>query len=169
MDKKYLISQAFAFLSFCFAIIAYQRKTKKKILKTMIVSNTFNLIHYTFLGAYSGCLTKILGFLRDYIIISKGKKKSTLMLWILVALYIIATIMTYKSIYSILPLIAAIVYLFGIYNGDELKIKKTAFVCYFFWLAYNICVFSVVAIISNIISIVAAFIAIKRYKKGRLS
>ena len=164
-NSRYLISQLFAFLAFVVSLYAYQRGSKKKILLTMIVSNSLNLIHYAFLNAYSGCITKVVGFFRDFAIVKKGKKKANWLLVIFILIYLLVTIITYKGLYSVLPLLAASIYICGIWNGNELTIKKTAVLCYFFWLAYNICIFSIVAIIANIISIVSAFIAVKRYKK----
>ncbi len=163
-NSRYLWSQIFAFLAFVVSIYAYQRNTKKKILSTMIIANTLNLVHYAILNAYSGCITKVVGFFRDLAIVKKGKRKANWLLIVFIVIYLIVTVLTYKGLYSLLPLLAASIYICGIWNGKELTIKKTAFVCYFFWLAYNICIFSIVAIISNIVSIISAFVAVKRYK-----
>jgi len=43
----------------------------------------------------------------------------------------------------------------GVWNGNELQVKKIAFLCYFFWLAYNISVLSIVGIASNIIALIS--------------
>ena len=70
-----------------------------------------------------------------------------------------------KNIYSILPIIAAMIYLYFVWNGNELKVKKCAFYCYFLWLVYNICVFSIAGITSNIVSIISTFIAVYNEKR----
>ena len=71
-----------------------------------------------------------------------------------------------KSICKVLmPLLAATIYIISIWNWDELLVKKSAFFCYFFWLIYNICIWSVVAVISTVISIISSYYAIKRYYK----
>lgn len=63
------------------------------------------------------------------------------------------------------------IYIVPVWNGDEVTIRKTAFGCYFLWLIYNIFVFSIAGIISNVISIISTFIAIKnnniKYKEWR--
>lgn len=162
----YITSQIFAFLAFIISLLAFHKKTKKKILLYMILSSIFNFFHYLFLLEYSACITKILAIIRDTYIVKKDKQnqKSNIFLYIFIILYIVSAIITFKGIYSILPLLAALIYLIVIYNGDELQIKRISYITYFIWLSYNICVFSVVGIISNIVSIISSYIAYYNYK-----
>ena len=83
-----------------------------------------------------------------------------------IIVYVIATIFAYNNILSILPLLAAMIYIICIWNGNEIKIKKAAFFCYFLWLVYNIFVLSISGIVSNVISILSTFIAVLNVKKG---
>ena len=69
----YVIAQIIGFVAFVVSLIAYHRKDKKTILGNMIISNILNLIHYLLLGAFSGCVTKLLAIFRDYFIIFKEK------------------------------------------------------------------------------------------------
>ena len=165
----YIVAQIIGFIAFFFLLIAYHRKDKKTILGNMIISNILNLIHYLLLNAFSGCVTKLLAIFRDYFIILKEKhpKLSNIIYLILfIIVYVIATIFAYNNILSILPLLAAMIYIICIWNGNEIKIKKAAFFCYFLWLVYNIFVLSISGIVSNIISILSTFIAILNVKKG---
>ena len=164
----YIVSQGFGICAFIISLIAYHRKEKKKILSNMVLSNILNLIHYFLLGAYSGCITKLLAIFRDYFIILKekhSKLSNILYLFIFIMLYVVASIFTYNGILSILPLLAALIYIIFIWNGNETIIKKVAFFCYFLWLVYNIFVFSIAGIVSNIIAIISTFVAIISIKK----
>ena len=165
MSKNlFIIAQIIGGIAFLLSLIAYHRKKKEKILENMIISNILNFIHYLLLGAYSGCITKIIAICRDYFIILKSKKhflSSNIFLSIFILVYIVTGILTYNNIWSVLPLLAAIIYIVPVWNGDEATIRKTAFGCYFLWLIYNIFVFSIAGIISNVISIISTFIAIK--------
>lgn len=161
----YIISQMIGLTAFILSLIAYHQKNKKSILGNMIVSNVLNLIHYILLGAFSGCITKLIAIGRDYFIILKEKHSrlsSKLYLVIFMLIYILACIYTYDGILSLPPLIAAMIYLYFIWNGDSSRIRKTALFCYFLWLIYNIFVLSIVGIISNIISIISTLVAIKK-------
>lgn len=168
IDLIYVIAQIIGFFAFAISLFAYHRKDKKTILGNMIISNILNLIHYLLLGAFSGCVTKLLAIFRNYFIILKEKYpklSNVIYLMVFIIVYVIATIFTYNSILSILPLLAAMIYIIFIWNGNEIKIKKTAFFCYFLWLVYNIFVLSIAGILSNIIAIISTFIAIINYKK----
>lgn len=169
MSIIYIISQIVGFISFVISLVAYHRKEKKKIFQTMMVANILDIIHYFLLGAYSGCVTKVMALGRNEIIILKEKNKKlnkTIIFIIILIVYIISGIVTYKNIYSILPILAAIIYLFFVWNGNELKVKRVAFYCYFLWLTYNICVFSIAGIVSNCVAIISTFIAIYNERKA---
>ena len=166
----FIISQIVGSVAFIVSLVAYHKDKKEKILSNMIISYAFNLVHYFLLGAYSGCITKIIAICREWFIITKDKKKilsSNIFLYVFVLIYILVGIITYTNIWSIFPIIAAIIYIIPIWNGTEKTVKKVAFICYFLWLIYNIFVLSISGIISNIISIISLCIAIKRgYKKS---
>lgn len=167
MNVVYIISQIFGFLAFIISLIAYHRKKKQKIFRTMMIANILDIMHYLLLGAYSGSVTKIIALVRNELIIVKEKYKKLnnyIILIILFIIYIIAGIITFKNIFSILPILAAIIYLYFVWNGDELKVKRVAFYCYFLWLTYNIFVFSIAGITSNIISIISTLIAVYNEK-----
>lgn len=164
----YILAQIIGFIAFFVSLIAYHRKDKKNILINMIIANIINLVHYLLLGAYSGCITKLLAIFRDCFIIFKKNYNNFLNYFYLIffiILYIIASIFTFNGILSILPLLAALIYTIFIWNGNELRLKKIAFICYFIWLIYNIFVMSISGIVSNVISIVSTLIAIKNEKR----
>ena len=168
MNIIYVASQIAGFIAFVLSLIAYHRKEKKQIFQTMMIANIMDIIHYILLGAYSGMVTKIIALIRNKIIIVKEKNKkinNKIVLFILLAIYVVSGVLTYKNIYSILPIIAAMIYLHFVWNGNELKVKKVAFYCYFLWLIYNICVFSIAGVTSNIVSIISTFIAVYRERK----
>lgn len=168
MNIIYIISQIAGFIAFMLSLIAYHLKKKTKIFETMMVANVLDIIQYILLNAYSGCITKVIALVRNIIIIAKEKNKkfdNKILLMVLFVVYFIAGILTFKNIYSVLPILAAMIYLNFVWNGDELKVKKIAFYCYFLWLIYNICVFSIAGITSNIVSIISTYIAVCNGKK----
>ncbi len=166
MNYIYIVSQLFALGAFIISLISFHRKKKEKIIKTALIANIFDMFHYILLGAYNGFLTILLSFFRNSFVIYKDKRKikSNIYLVIFIILYLIISIITYKNIYSILPSIAAIIYLIAIWNGNELTIKKVGCGCFFLWLTYDIFVFSIMGIISNIVAIISTFIAVLNAK-----
>jgi len=75
MNKFYIISQIAGFIAFILSLIAYHKKKKSKIFQTMMVANVLDIIHYILLGAYGGCITKVIALVRNQIIIVKEKNK----------------------------------------------------------------------------------------------
>ena len=169
MTTSYIISQILAFLSFWLWLFAYYRNKKEKIMYTVITANFLNLLHYLVLWALSWSITKVLAVLRDSLIVYKEKKHFNLniVLGAFVILYISFAIYTYQWFISIFPLLAALIYTISIWNWNAWVVKKAAFSCYFFRLIYDIYVWSIVAVWSDIISIISSFIAVVlHYKNG---
>ena len=163
-----IIAQTLGFIGFIISLLAFHKKKKEKILGNMILSNIFDLIHYLLLGAYSGCVTKLLAIFRNSFVIFKDRYEalsSNIFLYIFILLYVISGIWTFENLWSIFPIISAIIYAVAIWRGNELTLKKAACAGYFLWLIYNILVLSISGIVSNIVSICSLFIAIKNTSK----
>ena len=159
-----IIAQVLGFIAFVISLLAFHKNKKEKILGSMILSNIFDLIHYLLLGAYSGCITKLIAICRNIFVIFKDKNKvlsSNIFLYVFILVYIMSGILTFENIWSIFPIVSALIYVVAIWKGNELTLKKAACFGYFLWLIYNILVLSISGIISNIVSICSLFIAIK--------
>lgn len=161
----YVAAQILGFIAFLISLYAYQKVNKKDILLCMVISNIINLVHYLMLGAYSGCITKVIAIFRDIFIVLKEKNKrlsSVLFLIIFILIYTLVSIYTFTNILSLFPLVAAIIYIIPTWLGDSKTVKKTALFCYVLWLIYNIYVLSIAGVIANIISIVSIIIGLKK-------
>ena len=164
----YILSQIAGLIALVITLISYHLDTKNKIFKTMCFANAFDIIHYLLLGAYSGCLTKAVTFTRNIFIIKKEKYdrlNNNYFLFFFIFLYFILSILSFDGIVSLFPFIAATIYMIVVWNGDEKKVKLIGFLCYIFWLTYNVFVFSVAGIISNIISLISTYIAYYNFKQ----
>ncbi len=165
----YIISQIIETIALIITLYSYHLGTKEKIFKGMCIANIFDISHYFFLNAYSGLATKVMALVRNIFILKKEHNKklsSNLFLILFVIAYLLLAFITYKNVYTLLPFVAAIIYMLVVWNGNELQIKKIALFCYFFWLAYNISVFSIIGIISNIVSLMSTYIAYINYRKN---
>lgn len=164
----YIFAQILGFIAFLVSLYAYQRIKKKDILLCMVISNIIKLFHYLMLGAYSGCITKVIAIFRDIFIVLKEKNKrlsSVLFLIIFILIYTLVSIYTFTNILSLFPLVAAIIYIIPTWLGNSKTVKKTALFCYILWLIYNIYVLSIAGVIANIVSIISIIIGLKKKKK----
>lgn len=166
----YLISQIFALICFVFDLLAVQQKRKTDLLKMDVIAASCSFLHYAFLGAWPGMTNRCVTTVRNAIAFygAKHKRKSYRFLPIIfVIIYIILGIITYNSVFSLLPMAGAVVYTVAIYIGDVTKIRYAYVVANIFWLVYNIFVFSIVGIITQIAIVTIGLIAIFRYRKSK--
>lgn len=160
-----IIGNIFGIIGLIYSAVAYHKKEKKDILKLLIISNSLSLIQYMFLQAYTGCITIIISIIRNIIALKKKNKNENIILAIFIILYIVMGIITYNSIFSILPIIASIIYVIGIWNGNENIIRKTGLINMYLWLIYSISTFAVAGAIQNIILIISTHIAIRNNRE----
>ena len=164
----YIIAQIIGFVAFLVSLSTYHKKSKTGILNNALISNSLKLIHYLLLGAYSGCVTKVIAIVRDVFIIMKVKYSylnSKVFLYLFVLLYIIVSVITFDVIISLLPILAALSYIVVIWDGDVDKIRKVALIGYLLWLGYDFFVFSIGGILSNVVSILSVGVAIYNDKR----
>ena len=103
MDRVYIISQIIGLVAFIITLVAYHQKHKKNIFQTMMAANILDIIHSFLLGAYSGCITKILALIRNEIIIIKEKHKklnNSFVLIVILSIYLVSGIITYENLKS---------------------------------------------------------------------
>lgn len=162
-----IIGNIFGIIGLIFSAVAYHKRQKEKILLDLIISNCFSLLQYLFLQAYTGCITIIISILRNIIAIKKGKQNRNIILVVFIILYIVMGIVTYNSIFSILLIIASIIYLLGIWDGRENVIRKTGLINMYLWLIYSISTGAIAGVIQNIILIVSTHIAIRNNREEK--
>ena len=165
-----IVAQIIGFIAFGFSLFTYHQKGKVNILNNALVVNFLKLVHYLLLGAYSGFATKVVAIFRDLFVIVKERNSffgSKLYFYIFIFLYLVISVITYDGFLSLLPIIAALTYMLVIWDGNDVKIRRIALLGYFLWLGYNIFVFSLSGIFSNVVSIMSVSFAI--YKDNRQS
>ena len=165
----YVLSQIFALTATILNLYAIQRKKKEQLLKYNAVAAFCGVFHYLFLGAWSGVATKIVGTTRNSVAAYEAYKHKISKVWpiIFITFYIVGGIITYSSPLSILPIIAAVTYTMAIYLGDASTIRRVAVFTSTLWLIYDICVFSIVGTLAEIVFIIDALVAIWRYRKHK--
>ena len=104
---------------------------------------------------------------KEYNCNKKGEKNKNFVLIIFIILYIVMEILTYNSIFSILLIIASIIYLLGIWDGREDVIRKTGLINMYLWLIYSISTWAIAGVIQNIILIVSTHIAIRNNREEK--
>ena len=164
----YIISQIFAVLSIIFDLVAAQRRKKVDLLNMDTMAALCSSLHYAFLGAWSGLASKIITTIRNGLAAYQAKKKrktSILLPIFFVLLYIIMGIISFSSVFSILPILAPSIYTIVIYTSDVKKIRYAVVLSNLLWLIYDIHLLSIAGIVAETIIIINGLIAIYRFRK----
>ncbi len=165
----YIISQLFALGALILNLTAIQKSKKPRLLKYTVAASTCAFFHFLFLGAWPGVANKAVTTVRNTIAFYEAKKKKTskIIPIIFVAFYIICGIISFRSIFSLFPILASSIYTIAIYTVNISKIRKYALLSSSLWLVYNISILSAVGMLSEVIFISNDLIAIYRYKKTK--
>lgn len=167
----FILAQISSFISMVVNIVAVQLKTKKQMLLTIIVANLFFVINYLLLNAYAGAL--IYGILNIEIIINmlfenKGKLTPKWLISIYFFISIIIGFFTFNNIIDILPIIAAIFFIFTFRRTKEKYVRFLILENLISWIVYDFFVSAYLAVVSDLFIAFSTIIAIIRYdiRKG---
>ena len=124
-----------------FYILGYLQKKRIAIIVMNIISRLLGITQYIMLGAFEGAILDIAAIISSYL---AEKKKIPFVRkhpkWFVlgVSLMIVgAGAVTYKNIYSLLPVIGVLIQTGAFWHDDEKKIRIMSFFGAPFWLAYN--------------------------------
>ena len=101
-----------------------QLKKKRPLMILQTASEAFIVAQYLVKGAITGSFMAIVSFIRDVIFTKYGNKRAPL--WILIALYIIMTILTaisWAGPLSLLPYVGSLIYAWTLWYGKTKWIR----------------------------------------------
>lgn len=149
-------------------IIIYQTKSGKKILLSKLVSDFFWVLHYICLNAFSGAAIAGIGVIRDGVFLHQEKRwaQSKAWLWLFLVLSIASAVLTWKSVFSLLPALASVLLIISLWKNKPMLICVLAFPISTAMLAYNIYCVSYFGIANEILTLISAFIGVIKNKKA---
>ena len=168
-----IIGQIIGFVAMAIIVFSYQQKSHKNILTFQMVSGLLFTVHFLLIGAYTGCVSNLIGALRSLIYANRGKNKFTdFKLWpvIFSVVFTVSGIMTWADIYSVFPIIAMVMSSVVLWI-DSPKINRAFSIptsaC---WLVYNIPNSSISGVATEIFvlsSIVIGMLRLDRKKREK--
>jgi len=146
MEFIFIIIQIIGFIAWLMLAVSYYRKNTNKILVFQIIGTLLFCLHYFLLGAYSGLFICAFETLFDFGYYKTDKDKYIYLISIPVR--IIGGLLTFKTLYDILPIFASLI------DGYSLTKKKKlvvvgAVISYTLWVIYDICVMSISGAITD--------------------
>ena len=156
------MGQLMGFVYMFFLIFSYFQKYAKGLLLYQSLAFLFKGIHYFLIGGLSGAVTSIISCLRN-LVFTKVKSKVLMILFII--LYIIIGYFTFTNLFSLLPVLATILYSFFVYIKNPKYLRISSLFTSFIWLTYNIYLFSYSGIITQVILIISNISAMIKLDK----
>lgn len=167
MDARMLIAQGIGTIATVIAILAYQCKDTKKLYLMQFFSNLGFTLHYLVLGAATGLLLNGMGTVRLVMLsFIKGKwARSNAAMWILMAVMVLCTVITWNGWLSLLPALAQVLStpLYFRRNGKLLRYGQLFFMspC---WLIYNIFNYSIPGAVTDLMHMTSVIVSFIRFK-----
>lgn len=160
----FIFAQILGGIALLILILSFQKNEKQTLLKYQIGSSVFFAAQYLCLQAYSGCLINIACIIRN-ILFRKytGKKIPIYYLIFIICIMIVLSLFSYVGPISLLPCIACVLYSCSLWQ-DNLKITRIVeVISCSLYIIYNIKVLAYVGLVSTIIELVSALVAIYRF------
>lgn len=159
------IGQAVGLIGLTFAVISFQKNSNKGILFFQVASSLTFTLHFTLLGAYTGAVMNFLGALRNLVFYNRTRKWADKKIWLyaFIIIYAAAGIVTWKDIYSILPIIAMTLSSIGLWIKNAKYTRLVVLPSSPCWLIYNIATLSVAGILTETFVLISLIVAIIRF------
>lgn len=154
------MAQVLGFIYAFILLLSNFGKTKTQILFLQTISFFFKSIHYLLLGGFSGFLISLVSMIRNIIFLKIEKT----ILWLItfIFLYLLMGIYSYENIFSVLPVLATIIYTLTVNKNNLLYLRTGLIITSIVWLIYNIYINSYSGIIVQIITLVSNMILVKK-------
>ena len=171
---KYILSQIFTIAMYGLLVLSYQSKKRNNILILSLLSQVTCGIAYILLDAYTGLAMCIIAFIRDIIFMidenKNGKrdeitKKDIVFLIVFYLLIIISTIFTYQGLYSLLSVIATIIFTYSVWQKKTKVYKFLGIPIGILWILYNLYVKSLFGVILESLLLIASIIGFAKDKE----
>ncbi len=161
----FYIAQAVGCLGMVLAFISFQKGNREGIIFFQIMASTVFTLHFTLLGAYTGAVLNLLGILRNVVFLHREKSWANKKIWLylFLALFIIAGIITYKNIFSLFPMLGMCIASVALWMRNS---RHTRFIVIFSspcWLIYNIVNSSYPGILTESFVLISLSISIIRF------
>ncbi len=163
----YIIAQIVGFFGVATFLLSYQLKRRKNIILASAISSFLYVLQYLLLGAFEGAIIDVLSGISSVTAHNNDKKfinKHTKIIVVFLNLLIFgAGIALYKNIFSLFPVVGAILQTSAFWIDSEKRIRQVAFLGAPFWLVYNFISQAYGAAFGSFLSMVSISIAIYRY------
>lgn len=163
----YIAAQIVGILAVATYLLSYQLKKRKHIIAVNATSSFLYVLQYILLGALEGAAIDVLSAVGAVTANNKDKKfiakHIKIIIILLNLLFLTAGLSLYKNVFSLFPIVGAILQMSAFWITSEKRIRQVSFLGTPFWLAYNIACQAYGSAIGSVLCMVSIGSAIYRY------
>ena len=144
-------------------VLSYQYKSHKKIMVIKTISEIAFALQYLLLGGYTGMLLSSLGCFRNYIFgkrVEEGRNVKGLCI-LFSAIFTVSGMLTWNGFLSIIAVVSKVLSTIAYSLKNTNMLKTFSVITSIIWLIYDICLFSLGGIISDLFCLISIIIYFK--------
>lgn len=140
------------------------------MLRISMVGQILYAIHFMLLGAMTGSVMNLIGAVRSYLFAKfNDSKKPIVLFWSFIVTYLIATILTWHGLTSLLPMVGMITGTIAFWQSKPQHIRLLGLISPPLWFTYNFVSGSYPGMLAEIVLLTSNLIGIYRFDiKSRL-
>lgn len=162
-----LLATVVGMLAVALFVFSYQLKSRRNIILCNTISRVLYVAQYCLLGAFEGALLDGTAFFISLLCYDRDMPfiKKHVLLFILLSNVVIIGIgmVSYKDIFSLLPILGVIFEILALWLKKERNIRIISLLAAPFWLAYNLLYGAYGSAVGNVITIISLLVALFRY------
>ena len=159
----FITAQLIGLIGLITLVLSFQKNNKNTLLKYQVASSLLFSIQYLLLNASSGFFMNITCAIRNIIFSYYKNNIPKRYLILTIITMIILSALSYQEPISILPCIACVIFTISIYQNNLTITRITESISATLFIIYNIKVLAITGLISTLIELSSALIAIYKY------
>ena len=168
---SFIIAQICGLIAFVIVVLSVHFKSKESIVMCVILANLIMSVEYFLLNAITGAVVAILCTVRCivfYVYKKKNLKPSLITLIIFEIVTIVTGIISWQNIWSLLPIFAALIYTYGLWQDNVTVIRITTGIVGLNWTIYDLVVKAFVGAIQDLSQFISAMVSLYRERKSNI-
>ena len=158
--------QLIGFVALGVGMLVYQFNTRKQILTILSLASLLFSIQFFLLGAYSGAVLNAINVARNYAFYKyRYRAWSAIVLWGFIAIFCIATILTWQGPLSLLPAIGMISGAFANWQPKAKHIRLLSLISPPAWFVYAVAVHSYAGMIGEVLILSSILVGMYRFDR----
>jgi len=156
----FFISQVLVAIAILFDLMSFQFKERQKIVACLFCAGTLISSHFILLEHWTAASLMAIATVRYLVSIFSTSPKLKYLFW---SASLIATVLTYSGLISILSFLASSIQTVAAFNKDDKRLRELMVVGTSFWLLHNYLIGSPTAVIMEVLFISSNLIGYYRY------